>query len=68
MRVVYTDDDGWHVVSDSGKVLALFQGSPDTQRRHAEAWVSDEFDREQYESDIAREVGWTGQHVLKQRK
>lgn len=60
------DAGGWVVVADDGRVLALFtQGSDDTQRRHAHAWMTDEFDRDAYEDDLKADYGWTGRHVLK---
>ena len=63
---VECDDDGCTVVTDDGRVLAVFnQGSPATQRRHADLWVTGNFDRDDYEADIAADVGWTGQHVLR---
>lgn len=49
----------------SGRVVAIFDGgSAATNRRHAEMWIRGEFDRESYESDVGKDVGWTGQHVL----
>lgn len=53
------------VMVASGRVVAIFDGgSAATNRRHAEMWVAGTFCRDAYESDLANDHGWTGQHVL----
>ncbi len=62
---VEQDGSECRVLGSDGRVLALFDaGSPATNRRHAEAWIDGTFCRDAYESDLADEHGWTGQHVL----